>query len=195
MSHYPQHPQIREAVFTNIALVNGCHHFAALDASGEWINSCIADAFGIELLTYRELLSHPREATDKYRASKTAGSTIVPLLRLWETKLPSKQPSRFAKFTSKYLPHCNSQLWFPDEDSEERIYTGDVRHGAMLNGVSVGEDLQPAWDALLQETDGHRHFEALSAIELQHWPIVLMACRHYRIPVPPNLWIDLIRPS
>lgn len=65
----------------------------------------------------------------------------------------------------------------------------------MLNGVAIGEDLAAAWEAILGETDEHAHFQSLSAIELQHWPVVLMACRHYRIPVPPNLWIDLIRPA
>ena len=51
MSNYPQN---REAAFANIELVNGCHHFAALDVSGEWINSCIADAYGIELISYAD---------------------------------------------------------------------------------------------------------------------------------------------
>ena len=52
MSRHPQRPQVREAVFAHIELVNGCHHFAALEPRGKWISSCVADAFGIELLTY-----------------------------------------------------------------------------------------------------------------------------------------------
>jgi hypothetical protein len=52
MSRHSQHHQVREAVFAKIALVNGCHHFAALEPRGEWINSCVADAYGIELITY-----------------------------------------------------------------------------------------------------------------------------------------------
>lgn len=144
---------------------------------------------------YRELLSHPREGTDEYRRDKTAGSTIIPLLRLWETKLPAEDPSDLARFCTEHLTHCNCQLWFPDEDSESRLYTGDDRHGAMLNGVAVGEDLSASWEAVLGEADNNPHFGSLSAIDMQHWPIILMACRHYRFPVPPNLWINLIRPS
>lgn len=144
---------------------------------------------------YRELLSHPREGTDEYRRDKTAGSTIIPLLRLWEMKLPSDDASDLARFCTEHLAHCNCQLWFPDEDSESRLYTGDDRHGAMLNGVAVGEDLSASWEAVLGETDNNPHFGSLSAIDMQHWPIILMACRHYRFPVPPNLWINLIRPS
>ena len=142
---------------------------------------------------YRELLSHPREGTDGYREGKTVGSTIFPLLRLWEAKLPSKEGGRLADFASTYLQHCNCQLWFADEDSEAGLYNGDDRHGAMLNGVPIGKDLTAAWAAISGECDGQPHFQALSAIELGHWPIVLMACRHYRIPIPPNLWIDLVR--
>lgn len=143
---------------------------------------------------YRELLSHPREGTDEYRRDKTAGSTIIPLLRLWETRLPPDDPSEFGHFCAAFLAHCNCQLWFPDEDSEKFLYTGEDRHGAMLNGVAVGEDLSSAWESVLGEVDGIPHFGALSAIDLQHWPIVLMACRHYRLPIPPNLWANLIRP-
>jgi hypothetical protein len=145
--------------------------------------------------SYRELLRHPREKSDEYRKDKTAGSTIIPLLRLWEVKLPSDRPLRLANFAAEHIPHCNCQLWFADEDSEDRLYNGDDRHGAMLNGVPVGEDLTAAWEAVVGECDGNRHFQSLSAIDMQHWPIILMACRHYRIPVPPNLWIDLIRPE
>jgi hypothetical protein len=140
-------------------------------------------------------LRHPREKSDEYRKDKTAGSTIIPLLRLWEVKLPSDRPLRLANFTAEHIPHCNCQLWFADEDSEDRLYNGDDRHGAMLNGVPVGEGLTAAWEAVVGECDGNRHFQSLSAIDMQHWPIILMACRHYRIPVPPNLWIDLIRPE
>lgn len=141
---------------------------------------------------YRDMLNHPREGTDEYREEKTAGSTIFPLLRLWETKLPPESEPRFDKFAAKYLQHCNSQLWFADEDSEAHLYVGGDRHGAMLNGVPIGDDLAAAWEAISGECAGQPYFEALSAIEMGHWPIVLMACRHHRIPVPPNLWIDLI---
>ncbi len=144
---------------------------------------------------YRELLRHPREGTDAYRQEKTSGSTIFPLLRLWETKLPSKEGGRFAEFALKNLQHCNCQFWFADEDSEAGLYCGADRHGAMLNGIPIGTDLATAWEAISGECDSQPHFQTLSAVELGHWPILLMACRHHRIPIPPNLWIGLIRPT
>jgi hypothetical protein len=35
-------------------------------------------------------------------------------------------------------------------------------------------------------------YTRLSAIQLAHWPILVMACRHSRLPLPPQLWLSLV---
>lgn len=45
-----------------------------------------------------------------------------------------------------FAPHCNCQLWLPDEDSEAQLYSGDDRHGAMLTGLPVASDLTKAYE-------------------------------------------------
>lgn len=143
--------------------------------------------------SYRELLYHPRERTDEYRNEQTAGSTLIPLLSLWAAKLGDAETAQdLADFAEKYLAHCNSQLWLPDEDSEEHVYSRAEEHGAMLNGVPITADGVAAMEMIQEECSASPHFQALSAIEIGHWPILLMACRHYRLPVPPQLWIDLL---
>jgi len=142
--------------------------------------------------SYRELLYHPRERTDEYRNEQTAGSTLIPLLSLWATNLGDCETSReLSKFAEQYLQHCNCQFWLPDEDSEDQIYSGGDRHGAMLNGIPISKDGQEAIEMVKDECQSSTHFSELSAIEMDHWPVLLLACRHYRIPVPPNLWIGL----
>jgi hypothetical protein len=143
--------------------------------------------------SYRELLYHPRERSDEYRREQTAGSTLIPLLSLWAARLGDTETAQhLTDFTEKYLDHCNCQLWLPDEDSEDHLYSRADEHGAMLNGVPITPDGQEAMEMIREECSASPHFPALSAIEMGHWPILLLACRHYRLPVPPQLWMGLL---
>ena len=141
---------------------------------------------------YRELLYHPRERTDEYRKEQTAGSTLLPTLAIWAECIGATETAEhFPAFIRDEMSHCNCQLWFPDEASESRLYSGDDRHGAMLNTLPIATDLPEVRSQIEQECQTSTHFDSLSAIEMGHWPILLMACRHYRVPVPPNVWIGM----
>ena len=143
---------------------------------------------------YRDLLNHPRENTDKYREEQTAASTILPLIALWARGITATRPEQaILSFACDLAPHCNCQLWLPDEDSEAQFYSGEDRHGAMLTGLPIANDIAKTWEMVLSECGASHHFENLSAIEMGHWPLILMACRHYRLPVPPQLWMGLLQ--
>lgn len=143
---------------------------------------------------YRSLLVHPRERTDEYRERETKGSTLFPLLSLWASSLGEAESAEYlAQFGEKYLGHCNTQMWFPDDDSEEKLYRNDGTHGACLNNVPITSDGGKAMRMLEAECAGKTAFDGLSAIRLGHWPIVATASRHYRLPLPPKLWLDLLR--
>lgn len=62
----------------------------------------------------------------------------------------------------------------------------------MLSDVPIDEDSIETRQYVETECAVNGNFAKLSAIELGHWPIVLMACRHYRLPVPPQIWLGLI---
>jgi hypothetical protein len=142
---------------------------------------------------YRGLIGHPRERTDAYREAHTKGSSILPLLGLWASSLgKAKIADWLAKFAEKYMAHCNEQFWIADADTELHLYRGDERHGAALNHVPITTDGEAAIAMLDSECREDNAFEQLSAIKLAHWPILALACRHYRLPLPPNLWLDLL---
>ena len=42
------------------------------------------------------------------------------------------------------------------------------------------------------EAKTNKHYDQLTAVKLGHWPIVLTACREHRLPVPPQVWRDLL---
>ncbi len=143
---------------------------------------------------YRTLLDHPREHTDEFRQAQTKGSTLFPLLALWAASLGGeKGAAHLAQFATKFLGHCNAQFWIADADTEERIYVGDMQHGASLGGLPITEDGAELMRILEAECSPSEPFLQLSAIRLGHWPILALACRHYRLPLPPDLWIGLMK--
>ncbi|RMQ98681.1 Chemotaxis protein [Pseudomonas savastanoi pv. glycinea] len=145
---------------------------------------------------YRTLIEHPREATEEYRKTETKASTLLPLLSIWASALERLRASEsLADFSRKYLKHCNHQFWLIGIDSEERLYKGDLQHGICLTNIPITTDGVAAMNILDTECKGENQtaFSSLSAIKLGHWPIIIMACRHYRLPLPPNLWLDLLK--
>jgi hypothetical protein len=143
---------------------------------------------------YRSLIQHPRERTDAYREAETKGSTLFPLLGIWVSSLGPADAARFfALFAAEKLSHCNCQFWLPGTDSEAKLYTGDTHHGVALCNVPITEDGEDAMRVVTAEAGQASPFNSLSAVKLGHWPIVALACRHYRLPLPPNLWLPVIQ--
>ena len=143
--------------------------------------------------SYWDLVEHPAEKNDEYRKEATGGSILYPMLALWAGAYGnSKAVGELAEFKKEQLQHCNFQLWFPDEKTEAELYEGSDRHGDMLSDVPVDTEGVETREYVETECATKGHFGKLSAIERGHWPIVLMACRHYRLPVPPQIWLGLL---
>jgi len=54
------------------------------------------------------------------------------------------------------------------------------------------EGTRATLDFVLTECRNAQHFDGLSAIALGHWPVLLTACRHHSLPIPPHLWLKLL---
>lgn len=145
--------------------------------------------------SYRNLISHPRESTETYREGQTKGSTLIPLLMAWATSQGETKITReFADFTERSLKHCTMQAWLPGETSEKMFYSDISRHGLALTDIPVTANGAAAIKMLNAEVSGDGHLMTLSAVKHGHWPILVMACRHFRIPLPPHLWLPLLSP-
>ncbi|MCA3260829.1 MAG: chemotaxis protein [Telmatospirillum sp.] len=142
---------------------------------------------------YRDLLDHPRERTDAYRVAQTSASTLIPLLSLWASSLGADDAaSDLAQFATKFLGHCAFQFWVPGEDTEAKIFSGTENHGASLSGIPITADGETALDILNRECSNNEAFTNLSTMRLDHWPVLAMACRYHRLPLPPNIWLPLL---
>jgi hypothetical protein len=144
---------------------------------------------------YRDLIDHPKERTDAYRQEATRGSTLVPLLGAWLAALGDEDALRvLSDIKSNELKLCTLQLWLPDESSEDQLYVGRREHGVSLCDLPLSPSGRDLLEAIAEGCSANSSFDELSANRANYWPLVLMACRHYRLPVPPQFWINNLVP-
>jgi hypothetical protein len=140
------------------------------------------------LLSYSELLSHPKSDDNEYRKNVTSGSILYPTIALWATLLDDEETyKRVAHFKQNHLWHCNFQFWYPDDYSEEHFYTNSDSHGAVLSHVCVDRPKEEFLTQVFDECNQLPHFKELSAVKFDWWPLIVVACRHYRLPPPLHL--------
>lgn len=144
---------------------------------------------------YRDLIAHPRSRTDEYRQEATAGSTLIPLMAAFLSYFDDREClTQLVDLKAKELPHCTLQLWIPDESSEAGLYIGSDEHGIALCDLPLTTGGQEHIDTLDAAFKQEGAFENLSAIATGYWPIVLAACHHHRLPVPPQFWRRIVAP-
>ncbi len=143
--------------------------------------------------SYAYQLRHPAARTDEYRKDATSGSILMPLLAMigWAYR-DDELVGGIGSFQQEKMAHTNFQTWVPNARTEDRLWRGDRYHGSSLGSLTVGEDGGPLIKALRAEASANPDYPALSAIRLEHWPVLLLACRHHRLPVPPQLWIRIL---
>jgi len=146
------------------------------------------------LSNYTELIEHPAEQTDEYRKSVTKGSILYPFISVFSACLGLEEPyNRVKKIKEEFLPHCNFQVFFFDETSEDHFYKFDEMHGATLSHLEVDQDPDVLLESLLNECDLSNKVYELSAFKFSFWPIILTGCRHYRLPIPMHFLLDIYK--
>ncbi|MDR6113317.1 MULTISPECIES: hypothetical protein [unclassified Sphingomonas] len=143
--------------------------------------------------SYSFLLRHPEAATDEYRQATMAASVTLPLLAMVAYLLDDAETvASIDEFQKTDVPDCSFQAWVPNSRTDGKIWTGDPWQGSSVTGLKVGDGGSELVAALQAESDANPDYPMLSAIRLEHWPILLLACRRLRLPVPPQLWMTLM---
>lgn len=144
---------------------------------------------------YHELVEHPGDHSDDHFKEATAGSTVIPLIAAWLQAFGKVEAvEMLSTLVREKLGHCTLQLWMPDATSETKLYVGDNDHGKALCDLPLGEGGAQLLATIAEACRGDSAFESLSAIRTGFWPVVLVACRHYQLPVLPGFWIDSLLP-
>lgn len=143
---------------------------------------------------YDKLLSHPEEKTEEYQKAVTKGSILYPYLAFWSAALARNQTySALVDFQRNKCSHCTFQIWFPDELSEEMVYTNTGTHGTSMSNIHLPENISEYISLIESECSATRFFDNLSAVKYGFWPIILVACRVYRLPIPMNIKIHVCK--
>lgn len=144
---------------------------------------------------YQELAEHPRDRSDDYFKETTAGSTVIPLIAAWLHALgETAAVDSLQSLVKEELNHCTLQMWMPDDLSEDSLYVGDANHGQSLCDLPLDNGGSQLLETIAEACRLDTGFRNLSAIKTGYWPIVLVACRHHHLPIPPGFWIDSLRP-
>jgi len=134
---------------------------------------------------YDELLEHPKKGDADYRRNVTNGSVLYPVIAFWAALFDADDLYReIQKFKAEDLQHCNFQFWCPDEGSEQHLYTASGSHGAVLSPIPVERPKDELLKQIFEECDQTPYFRELSANRSRLWPLILMASRHHRLPIP-----------
>ena len=139
---------------------------------------------------YTDLIEHPRQRTQEYLEEATAGSTLVPLIASWTSSLGRPDlATLFARLTRDKLKHCTMQVWTPGSNSELHLYVNSDVHGRAICDLPIRDNGAGLLETIAEACKGAGGFAELSAMRTGFWPIVLMACRHWRLPVPPEFYV------
>lgn len=91
------------------------------------------------------------------------------------------------------LQHCTFQFWYPDDSSEAHFYTNGEPHGATLLDLTPNRIKGEFLAEVFGECDQSPQFNELSAVKFGWWPLIVVACRHYRLPIPLHM-VEGLRP-
>lgn len=139
---------------------------------------------------YLDLVMHPIDDTEVYRSSVTKGSITYPLLGFFAEVFKDREIHvTLQKIYKEFTPQCTSQIWHPDPDSESHIYKDSEKHGLCVTGIRY-ETLDQAFNLIKDSCLLDKEIYDLSAIKYGYHPILLTACRHYRLPIPYHFLFD-----
>lgn len=139
---------------------------------------------------YIDLLAHPESSDVEYRKEACIGSVLYPYLFLWLPHvLSDDEITDFVSSLDERIPNCTHQAWLPDEDTDELIWKGDTDHGICITGLSPSGGQEKVTNSLNEVLKQCDDLSKISAVQRGLIPLFLMACRHHRLPIPPNFWI------
>lgn len=124
-------------------------------------------------------------------------STLVPTLMYWSLILGHDEVYQLLRerYGAAFEGVC-LQLWYADDLTESVIYRQPAQYEsgtteALLKFPEKIGDLLRA-EMKKAESKAIVSLDTLSAVKQGPWVVIAMACRHFRTPFPPQLWMPLL---
>ncbi|MGQ7245760.1 hypothetical protein ACUN9Y_00285 [Halomonas sp. V046] len=141
------------------------------------------------LRDYVDLLAHPESADQSYLDEACVGSILYPYIYFWMLYVADERETKeFTERLNQKIPNCTHQAWFPDEDSDDLMWFGETHHGICVTDLSPHNGHEALMETLNKAIETCTAISNVSAIRTGLIPMFLTACRHYRLPIPPNFW-------
>jgi len=156
----------------------------------EFVQSCLSEiidkcifsfesngVYQIVNISYEKLLEHKnkRNVDGSYKNKVTGVSVFSSLYKLVSVS------QKLGKFSTYELEHSTLQYWYPNQHSEQFMYSNSDIHGSASTNFPMNGGL--ALEHIKQECSNAGSFKRLSTITSGKEPLVLSACRCYRYPV------------
>ncbi|MFQ2604692.1 hypothetical protein ACK30G_17695 [Aeromonas caviae] len=140
---------------------------------------------------YRDVISHPRERSDTYFEENTRAGILYTFVLAWLVMIGDKERAEQLRSTLlEHAPHMTHQTWVPDGQTDKIFWDGNREHGLSVPGLPLDKSIEAVFELINRVMKAHPLHERVSAVKMGLTPIFLMACRHYRMPVPPHIWRD-----
>lgn len=146
--------------------------------------------------SYEKLLEHKSKESveSNYKTKVTEASVLYPMLAVFCSIYELTSSSdELERFTREHLAHSTLQYWYPNQYSEESMYSNIDMHGSSSTNFPMNKEL--VLQHVLQECRGSDSFKKMSAFTEGNMSLIITACRCYRYPVPFHLLEGLIEDS
>lgn len=140
---------------------------------------------------FDKLLNHSLQHDDGYFKEATSGSLLLPTLALISAIFEDDSSFKIIQEIQKEkLSHCNFQFWFPREKSENMMLRSPDRlHGACWSVILTQNTMSEFLKEVRIMLSKNEHIKDFSLLKNDLHTILLVACRHYRQPIPLNFLI------
>jgi hypothetical protein len=150
---------------------------------------CVRQHYPTPTTEYRDVLAHPRDRSDAYFEEHTRAGILYTFILAWLAIIGDQERAERLRSTLlEHAPHMTHQIWVPDRQTDEVLWHGDRDHGLSVPGLPLNDSLEAVFSLLNRVMKEHALEERVSAVRMGLTPILLTACRHYRMPVPPHVW-------
>lgn len=184
---------IELALFMRLASVRGRLSGVADYIRGMSDHLCnglrIRNHYPTPMTDYRDVLAHPIDRSDAYFEEHTRAGILYTFVLAWLAMIGDQERAeRLRSMLLEHAPHMTHQIWIPEGRTDDVFWNGDRDHGLSVPGLPLNDSLEAVFNLLNRVMEEHPLHERVSAVRVGLIPILLTACRHYRMPVPPHVW-------
>ena len=130
-------------------------------------------------------------SNNEYKKEVTKASVLYSSLAFFASFINDTETYiSLQKLKEKHLSHTNIQIWFPSVESEKFYYNGERNHGLVLSNIPINKEPECFLDEIIKEAKITKGYEELSVIRNDYLPIIFLASRVNRYPIPLMVFVD-----